>query len=259
MASSGWIKIFRSLLDNELWMRSEPFDCRSAWIDLLLMANFKENSVPTKRGIVNVKRGEIYTSIGFLAKRWRWSPNKVRRFIGTLNELGMAHSDGTPNGTTISLVKYDFFQGEGQGDEPTNETGDGTTNGTTNGTQHKNNKNLKEVKNKKEYGASDEAPGDRVKHKYGSYQNVLLKDAELEKLNTDFGEEQTQEAISYLDEYIEMKGYRAKSHYLAIRKWVFSAIKEKRQREQRTQAQKQHGFEQNEIDFDELERRLLAN
>ena len=113
-----------------------------------------------------------------------------------------------------------------------------------------------------ECAASCEAQPERNhKHKYGLYQNVLLTDPELEKLKADFGEASASEAIEFLDEYIEMKGYRAKSHYLAIRKWVFSAIKEKRQREQRTQtqAQTQHGFEQNEIDFDELERRLLAN
>ena len=29
-----------------------------------------------------------------------------------------------------------------------------------------------------------------------------------------------------LDEYIEMKGYKAKNHYLAIKKWVVSAVEQ---------------------------------
>lgn len=66
-----------------------------------------------------------------------------------------------------------------------------------------------------------------TKHKYGEYKNVLLTDTEIDKLNCEYGEDNTNEAIKYLDEYIEMKGYKAKSHYLAIRKWVFDAIKEK--------------------------------
>jgi hypothetical protein len=66
-----------------------------------------------------------------------------------------------------------------------------------------------------------------IKHKHGEYQNVLLKDDELEKLNLSHGEPDTQAAITYLDEYIEMKGYKAKSHYLAIKKWVFDAVKER--------------------------------
>lgn len=70
----------------------------------------------------------------------------------------------------------------------------------------------------------------KQKHKYGEYKHILLTDEELEKLNTEFGEEETQKAITYLDEYIEMKGAKYKSHYMAMRKWVFSAVKEKEQK-----------------------------
>lgn len=61
------------------------------------------------------------------------------------------------------------------------------------------------------------------KHKYGEYQNVLLKDEELQKLKEKY--QNWEELIRYLDEYIEMKGYKAKSHYLCIKKWVVDAIK----------------------------------
>ena len=67
----------------------------------------------------------------------------------------------------------------------------------------------------------------KEKHKYGEYAHVLLADEELDKLNEEYGEVQTQKAITYLDEYIEMKGAKYKSHYLALRKWVFDALKEK--------------------------------
>ena len=70
----------------------------------------------------------------------------------------------------------------------------------------------------------------KLKHKYGEYKRVLLADEELEKLNKEFGEEKTQKAITYLDEYIEMKGAKYKSHYLAMRKWVFNAVEEKEQK-----------------------------
>lgn len=73
------------------------------------------------------------------------------------------------------------------------------------------------------------------KSKYGFYKHVLLGEAEHEKLNNEFGEEETNKAIEYLDEYIEMKGYKAKSHYLAIRKWVFNAVKEQELRNSKMQ------------------------
>lgn len=62
------------------------------------------------------------------------------------------------------------------------------------------------------------------KHKYGEYAHVLLSDDEYKKLCTQYGEELTLKSIKYLDEYIEMKGYKAKSHYLCMKKWVFDAV-----------------------------------
>lgn len=64
------------------------------------------------------------------------------------------------------------------------------------------------------------------KHRYGEYSHVLLTDNQMERLINDYGEPGTQEAIKFLDEYIQMKGYKARDHNLAIRKWVFKAIEE---------------------------------
>jgi predicted phage replisome organizer len=73
------------------------------------------------------------------------------------------------------------------------------------------------------------------KHIHGEYKHVRLTDEELQKLESEFGAIETQEAITYLDEYIEMKGAKYKSHYLALRKWVFDAVKETKQRKERNQ------------------------
>lgn len=64
------------------------------------------------------------------------------------------------------------------------------------------------------------------KKKFGEYKNVLLTEKELQSLVSDYGDTLTNQSITYLDEYIEMKGYKAKSHYLCIRKWVVQAVKE---------------------------------
>ena len=84
-----------------------------------------------------------------------------------------------------------------------------------------NSNNINNTSKEKEEKEKLEEP----KHRYGEYQNVYLKDSEVATLNKTYGEDRTKEAIKYLDEYIEMKGYKAKSHYLAIRKWVFNALK----------------------------------
>ena len=86
------------------------------------------------------------------------------------------------------------------------------------------------------YITSEEAtPAPKVKkHKFGKYKHVLLSDEDIEKLKQDIGEEMTNKTVVFLDEYIEMKGYKAKNHYLAIKKWVIDAVKEQDQKKRRT-------------------------
>lgn len=58
-----------------------------------------------------------------------------------------------------------------------------------------------------------------TKHKYGEYKNVLLTNTEYNKLIADFGESNAKTKIDNMDKAIEMKGYKYKSHYLAILNW----------------------------------------
>ncbi len=69
-----------------------------------------------------------------------------------------------------------------------------------------------------------------VKHKFGKFENVLLTDEEHQKL---LALEEGQEAIDFMSEYRAYKGYKAKSDYLAIKKWVFDALKEQRRKQER--------------------------
>lgn len=64
--------------------------------------------------------------------------------------------------------------------------------------------------------------------KYGTYSNVLLTENEKEKLEQEYGKEQAERAIEYLDSYIEEKGYKSKSHYLSIKRWVLEAVGHKK-------------------------------
>ena len=67
------------------------------------------------------------------------------------------------------------------------------------------------------------------KHKYGEYQHVLLTDKEQAKLVEEYGMNKAFEAVNFLDAYIEEKGYKAKSHYLSIRRWVMDALDKDKQ------------------------------
>lgn len=77
------------------------------------------------------------------------------------------------------------------------------------------------------HDSSAEVVSKDIKHKYGEYQNVKLKDSEYNKLADDLGVELRNKCIKFLDEYIEEKGYKSKSHNLAIRRWVVDAVNRK--------------------------------
>jgi hypothetical protein len=63
-----------------------------------------------------------------------------------------------------------------------------------------------------------------AKKKFGVYGNVRLTDDEHLDLAKSYGEDIRDKAIAFLDEYIEEKGYKSKSHNLAIRRWVIDAV-----------------------------------
>ena len=92
------------------------------------------------------------------------------------------------------------------------------------------------------------------KQKFGEYGHVLLKNSEYQKLKTEFSN--LEELIIYLDEYIEMKGYKAKSHYLVIKKWVINAVEEKKQRKNKNvnHIPQHNNFDQREYKKEDFEK-----
>ena len=106
-----------------------------------------------------------------------------------------------------------------------------------------------------------------IKNAHGEYQNVLLTDNEYDNLANSFGVEVRDKAIKFLDEYIEEKGYKSKSHNLAIRRWVVEAVSKQPSNYKRTEIVPEWmnkknsftGFEnQRQYDMDELEKQLLS-
>ncbi len=58
----------------------------------------------------------------------------------------------------------------------------------------------------------------------GEYNNIRLTETEMDRLKADFGGD-TDEAIQYLSAYKAEKGYKTKSDYLTIRRWVIDAVR----------------------------------
>lgn len=143
----GWIKLHRTLADNPIWNSQDPFDRRSAWIDILLMVNHDERVIQLKNGnYMTIKPGQHFTSLDHLADRWHWSRNRVRRFLDNISAQGMCTATGTPSGTLLTVEKWAFYQGAWQADEQADEQTDGQSDGQTDGQRTR---SIKKYKNDK--------------------------------------------------------------------------------------------------------------
>jgi len=109
----GWVKLHRKLSDNKLWT-SEPFTRGQAWVDMLMLANHKEDFFYVRGNRVTVQRGQLGWSQLGLSKRWSWSRGKTKRF---LNELEIDQQIVQQNNfisSLIIIVNYEQYQGDGQ-------------------------------------------------------------------------------------------------------------------------------------------------
>ena len=142
--SEGWIKIHRKLQNNLIWTNSRmPFDYRSAWIDLLLLANHRDTEVVFDYEILVVKRGQLITSTRQLAERWKWGKDRVCKYLRLLETQKMITKNSTTKRTLLTIVKYDDFQCDadtGKDTEQTQSRHDSATN-----------KNVKNEKNNNIY------------------------------------------------------------------------------------------------------------
>lgn len=137
--NNGWIYLHRKLLDCSIWTDNEPYDRRSAWIDLLLLANHSDKTIIFDGQKMVITRGQYLTSVRKLSERWHWSVNRTLRYLRLLEELEMIHRESNAKRTLITVVNYGVYQvtGNTHGDSNGNSNGDTDehTDGDTDGSQ----------------------------------------------------------------------------------------------------------------------------
>ena len=162
---NGYVKIYRVGEDwrsDELF-RKEPLCKWAAWIDLISLAEYRDGETERHGVTVPTKRGCVYKSVRELAARWRWSTNKVLRFLSTLNSLGKTETQKSNVINCISIVKYEQYQG------------DGNTNEDTNGNTSKKYKEYKELDADACVRAHEEETEDEENKRLLGFKNELLQ------------------------------------------------------------------------------------
>ena len=97
------------MFDDE-WYFSEKFTREQAWIDLLLLAEYKPRKFYIRKNLVELERGQLAVSIRTLAERWKWGINKVQGFISELEESGRIDTQKSHVVNIVTISKYEYYQ-----------------------------------------------------------------------------------------------------------------------------------------------------
>lgn len=120
--SKGWVKIHRSIWDSDIWKAKSPFDERSAWLDMIMMANIEEKNAIIGKEVERVERGSFITSELKLMERWGWGKSRTRTFLKILENLGQIELQKNHKRTAIKIVNYGIYQDSQTADDTTVDT-----------------------------------------------------------------------------------------------------------------------------------------
>ena len=224
---AGWIALYRQIQENAIWTSNEPFDSRSAWIDLILSANHEDKEIYINGHFKMIQRGQFHTSQVKLAARWHWKRDKVDIFLKELKKMNMidyvTSKSGETRGTTITIVKYSEFQNIPATKRTSKRTSEPQQVGQQSNINSGINNNINNDNNdKQERDEPELAPAKIHRHKTGKYENVYLSNDEAAKLMKEYGEVLVSATIESLSEYIKTHktDYRDDGHYALICKWI---------------------------------------
>lgn len=149
----GWIKIYQTIREHWIW--NDPRKLKW-WIDLLMLAEWRDSKRLVGSDLVTIKRGQLIASVHYLRERWAYkddngvqrkpSEHTILKFLSLLEADQMISRAKHPatRATMITIVNYDDYQqnsaagcNEGSND-PCN---DGCNDPCT---EDKNNKNIKD-------------------------------------------------------------------------------------------------------------------
>ena len=161
LTDGGWIKINRNIQESFIWDFAHP-QYGLAWVDMLMLANYKDKQIIFNGKLLTIKRGSFITSIVKLSERWHMNRRTVKSFLDVLKSDGMITYECTKQCTTVCIVNYEKYQGFLDFDSASNAQqmhnqmhNDGTTECTTTVQPNAHNIRKKEGKESKEINNKD--------------------------------------------------------------------------------------------------------
>ena len=153
MKNKGWVKFHREQFNH--WISKKPFCDGYAWTYLYTRANFKKNMVNFRNEYIEVERGQFLTSKLQLQRIFGWTYRHVENFLLALKNDENITYRTTNRYIVITIINYEFYQGDEEQNEEQNEEqvknrlGTGLERGNTNKNVLKNVNNEKKEKKEK--------------------------------------------------------------------------------------------------------------
>ncbi|MEE6717007.1 hypothetical protein [Schleiferilactobacillus harbinensis] len=111
MADGGWIKLYRKLIDDPVWVLSTP-EQKTILITLLLMANHRENKWEWQGQKFNVQPGQMITSTESIRQKSGKgiSIKNVRTSLKRFENLGFLANESAKTGRLITIANWGKYQ-----------------------------------------------------------------------------------------------------------------------------------------------------
>lgn len=108
---TGWVKVYRNLLDKPIWINSTP-EQKVILITLLLMVNHQGSEWEWKGNPYKVKPGQVITSLETIVKKCGngVTVSKVRTALERFRKLGFLTNQSTNKNRLITIVNWGLYQ-----------------------------------------------------------------------------------------------------------------------------------------------------
>lgn len=109
--SGNWIKISRDI--RESWIWEDPRYLKW-WIDILMMASYKDKKILVGKELIKIERGSFITSQSKLAERWNVDRRTVKRYLDLLQDAQMIVHILHSKKTIVKVLNYSIYQSTGE-------------------------------------------------------------------------------------------------------------------------------------------------
>lgn len=116
-SKKGWIKLYRDITEH--WVFRDPLLLK-IWIDILFMANHESKKIPLNNQLIEIHRGQFWTSVRKLSARWNIDTKTTAKKLKLLQSDGMIYVDSRKGyGTLVTVQNYGVYQDFSEGDSHT--------------------------------------------------------------------------------------------------------------------------------------------